>query len=393
MKKISLLLLVVLAVIFISGKAFAQNSCLNADFSAGDFSNWTGSTSDTAGIVAGTPNSLPSTIGQHTLMNATGTDPNTNGVLSVIPPGGLSSCRLGNDLSKSCISTEPVWAKLKYEIPVTASNCIFSYQYAVVLQDTSGFNTSSTEFTVRVLDVNGNVVDPVCGIYEVNLADNLSEFNKCIPASGVCSSSDTVLWKDWSTVSTDLSPYIGQNITIEFTAYDAEQNFGYAYISCFCGSLEFAQECVGTSDILTAPAGFVTYSWSPSTGLSSTNNQQVTLVNSNAYSGNEYSCTCTSIQGCVTIVQANINPCPVGIIEADSNMIFNILPNISSGIVTIESGNKGSIEIIGMGGNLITSFGIDKTKTKINLSFLQSGIYIIRYVSDNGFVVKKFIKE
>jgi len=103
MKKIVILLVFCLT-LFI-GKDFAQ--CVNADFSQGNFNGWTGSTGDNdynsyyniiPGIVLGIPNSPPSDSGRQTIMNMPGTDHNTGGLLSVLPPEGTSSARLGNEI-------------------------------------------------------------------------------------------------------------------------------------------------------------------------------------------------------------------------------------------------------------------------------------------------------
>lgn len=293
--------------LLLSCKSFSQ--CPNTDFSLGNFSNWTGSTYDginnIPGIVQGTPNSPPSNPGQHTIMNAPDTDPNTGGLLSVIPQGGTSSCRLGNDLCNACITT--AWgARLEYTFIVDPSNCIFTYQYAVVLQDPGGSHTITEcpKFTIYVLDTIGNVVDPVCGIFEVTASGGLPGFQTCLPASSVCEQSDSVVWKDWTAVGIDLSPYIGQNITIQFTASDCTLggHFGYAYISCSCGSSQITQQYVGNSVTLTAPAGFDSYSWSP--GGQTT--QSVTIIN--PVYGTVYTCQCTSMTGCLVTLYVTVEP-------------------------------------------------------------------------------------
>ncbi|HNW96895.1 MAG TPA: PKD domain-containing protein [Bacteroidales bacterium] len=253
----------------------SKAQCVNADFSLGDFTNWTGSTGENisgvysnlvAGIVAGTINSLPSTPGRQTIINAPGTDPNTQNLLSVLPPAWYS-CRLGNDLCSQCVGGNPQVERLQYTYNVNSSNSIFTYQYALVFQLPSDLNHDSTgmpKFTVEVLNQSGNLIDSVCGHYEISAAGTLQGFQKCKSLSTVCSPNDSVAWKDWTMQSFDLSDYINQNVTIQFTTYDCAQgeHFGYAYISCYCGSLELVQQNCGSSDIVTAPAGFTNYIWS-----------------------------------------------------------------------------------------------------------------------------------
>jgi hypothetical protein len=304
------LLLILLCLVLLTDKGFSQ--CPNSDFSMGNFTYWVGSFGDndygtyngiTPGFLVGTPNSPPSDPGQQTIMNIPGTDPNTGGLLSVIPPGGSSSCRLGNDLCYGCISTGSA-ARIEYSLAVTASNAIFTYQYAVILQDASGDHapTECPKFTIYVLDSVGNVVDPVCGIFEVTAASGLPGFQTTPATANVCSNDADVVWKDWTAVGIDLSSYIGHTIKIQFTSFDCALggHFGYAYISCSCGSLQITQQCSANADTLYAPAGFASYSWSP--GGETTQS----IVVDNPVNGTLYTCQCTSLTGCTVTIQSSI---------------------------------------------------------------------------------------
>jgi hypothetical protein len=278
----------------------AQNPCTNADFSMANFSNWTGSTglnsggnysSEVVGLNIGTINSLPSNSGQQTIMTTSAIDPNTGGGLNVLPPEGGYSCRLGNEITNYGAE------RLEYTVNVTSSNSIFSYQYAAVLEDPSHPISDQPKLTIYIKNSSGNVVGGVCGIMEVSAGAGTLGFQDATHAAD----GETTRWKDWTTVAVDLSPYIGQNITIEFTTYDCAQgaHFGYAYISCLCGSLEIAQECSGPNVVLTAPSGFAAYSWS--TG----DNTQIITIN-NPVNNSTVNCTCTSVLGCDMSLQTTL---------------------------------------------------------------------------------------
>jgi gliding motility-associated-like protein len=317
MKKIIVLLFFCL-VIFAS-KGHAQ--CVNADFSQGDFTNWVGSFGENntgvyspiSGMVIGTPNSLPSTAGQQTIMNQPGTDPNTGNVLSVIPPGGSSSCRLGNDQVSACTPSDnnnPEGAQLKYIFTVTPTNCIFTYQYAVVLQNPlSSPHTFAEEpkFTIYVLDSAGNQLGGSCGLYEVTAQTGLPGYTDTPALFTICSNSDDVLWKDWTAVGIDLSPWMGHHITVQFTTLDCSLggHFGYAYIACTCGAMQLSQSCSTTQDILAAPAGYAAYTWTP--GGATT---QFDTIH-NPVNGNTVTCLCTSVTGCDITLHLVINIQPV----------------------------------------------------------------------------------
>ena len=254
MKKISTFL------IFLMLSSISFSQCVNADFSLGNFTGWVGSTGDgkdtllngssaeiysniVAGIVQGTTNSLPSDTGQQTIINDTTlTDTNTAGGLKMTPKNGMS-CRLGNDLAYNCVSSQKSAARLEYTMAVTALNKFFTYQYALVLQDPSNAGHSPIEcpkFTFNVLNSTGTVIDS----NTIIASSNLPGFNTANAPSTVCDNSTNVIWKDWSSVSVDLSQYIGQNITLQFTTFDCTMgaHFGYAYISCYCGSTSSISE-------------------------------------------------------------------------------------------------------------------------------------------------------
>ena len=304
MKKLYIILL--LAIIGM-GRVYSQ--CVNADFSTGDFTNWTGSVGEhtstgndytvETGMVIGTPNAGPYTAGQQTIINVVGTDENTQGLLSVLPPGGGSCCRLGNaQVEASDGASYPQAAQLNYSMHVSSTSNIFTYQYAVVLQNPT-YHTAIQEpkFTIYVLDSAGNQIGGNCGEYVVVASSGIPGYNSCPPSSSAYES-DSVLWKDWTTVGVDLSPYINHNVIIQFTSFDCTPggHFGYAYISCYCGTLPLLQQCTAHSDTLTAPAGFAAYSWTSPYWTGSQTTQSVVI--SNPVNGDTVSCVCTAVTGC-----------------------------------------------------------------------------------------------
>lgn len=287
----------------LSAKIYPQ--CFNADFSNADFTNWIGTTGENSGgsfnnqvigINQGTTNSLPTDAGQQTIINQGYYDPNTNNLLWTIPPGGTSCARLGNE------NTNYGAERLAYTINVNASNIVFTYQYAVVLEDPGHVVTDQPKFTIYVLDSLQHVFDPTCGEYEVSSSAGITGWQDATHAAD----GEPDHWKDWTTVGVDLSAYMGHPVTILFTTYDCAEgaHFGYAYIACHCGSLTLQQLCTGTQDILSAPAGFASYSWS--TGGSG----QTETIN-NPVNGTTVTCTCTSVQGCTMSLSLVLNVQPV----------------------------------------------------------------------------------
>jgi gliding motility-associated-like protein len=242
----TIMFIVVMAMALASiNHVFAQNGCPNADFSQNNFSNWTGFTGDywnpaqATGIVNG----------RHTIMTGTGTDPNSCGGLPLVPPGSTFSARLGN--SNWGAEAE----RLRYTLVVDNSNAFFTYKYAVVFEQAGHGPADQPKFDLRILNASNQVIDPTCAQYSVYEQ----------PGGGFVTCS-FYRYKPWTTVGLDLSAYIGQTITIEFTTYDCAQygHFGYAYVAASCGPLQLdVSYCPGSnSAILEAPLGFATYNWS-----------------------------------------------------------------------------------------------------------------------------------
>ncbi len=265
------------------------SSCTNADFELNSFVNWNATTgwccpvnSTVPGIVAG----------RHTIMTGPGTDPNTNGAVTVVAPGGQYSARLGNDN----IGAEA--EQLSYQINVDTSNALFIYRYAVVLEDPNHTPQEQPRFEIRVYDQNGLAVG--CGTYNVYASAGIPGFVTIVNSFG-----STIHYKDWTTVGIDLSPYIGQMVTIEFSTGDCALggHFGYAYVDCYCSPLKILTDfCSGANaTTLTAPIGFESYAWN--TGDTT---QSITVVN--AIVGTQYQCTMTSVTGCTITLTAILTP-------------------------------------------------------------------------------------
>jgi gliding motility-associated-like protein len=255
------------------------SSCVNADFELGNFGNWTATTGTCCPINSTSPGIVN---GRHTIMTGTGTDPNTNGAISVVAPGGLFSARLGND------NTGSQAEQLSYQINVDSTNALFIYRYAVVLEDPSHTAQQQPRFEIRVYDSNGIAVG--CGTYNVYASAGIPGFVSLVNQFG-----NFVRYQNWTTVGLDLSPYIGQTVTIEFSTGDCKLggHYGYAYVDCYCSPFKIQSDfCIGSSaTTLTAPIGFASYQWS-------TGDTTQTIVIPNATVGNQYQCTMTSVTGC-----------------------------------------------------------------------------------------------
>lgn len=261
------------------------SSCVNADFEQNSFVNWVGTTGTCCPVNSITPGIV---TGRHEIMSGPGTDPNTNGAITVVAPGGLYSARLGNDNAGAQAE------QLRYQVSVDSTNALFIYRYAVVLEDPSHSPLAQPRFEIRVYDQNGTSIG--CGTYNVVASAGIPGFVTITNSFG-----RIIQYKDWTTVGIDLLPYFGQNITIEFSTGDCAYgaHFGYAYVDCYCSPLQILSDFCSGSGVTTlaAPIGFESYLWS-------TGDTTPSITINNPIVGTQYQCTMTSVTGCTITLTA-----------------------------------------------------------------------------------------
>ncbi len=276
----------------------AQPSCANINFNTNSFLGWFGTTglSTTSSIGSPTPNynstALGIVNGRHTIMSA-GNDP-CGGFPRVDPLGGPFSVRLGNN------DVNAQAEQLRQTFMVSASNSSFTYRYAVVFED-PGHNSNDQPFFRAILrDQDENII--TCSDFIVSSAGNLPGFFNSTTCSGV-------IYKPWSTVNVDLTNYIGQNVTAEFTTGDCSQgaHYGYAYIDANCAPslLQALPDtiCIGESVVLTVPPGYQSYTWLP--GNQTSPSITVTPIVSTTYQLN-----LVAFNGCIVSIQIPITVIP-----------------------------------------------------------------------------------
>jgi gliding motility-associated-like protein len=260
--------------------------CVNMDFEDGDLNGWTLSVGEADGsVVYSYVNDVPAGPGPNHQIFGGGVDPVVG--IPRVNPGGAFSVRLGNGAVNGAGA-----ARMSQSFLVDATNYFFTYSYAVVFQNPDGHTAEERPyFTVRVFDEFGGNID--CGEYSV-YADPLN-------ATDYQSIGD-VLYKDWTMVFTNLSAFIGQNVTIEFTTGDCSLggHYGYAYLDASCGLQDITateyEICPGETSILTAPDGIGSYLWS--TGETT---QSITV---NA--GGNYTCLLTPLQGAACSIMLDV---------------------------------------------------------------------------------------
>jgi len=112
---------------------------------------------------------------------------------------------------------------------VDSENSNFAIHYAAVIQDGGHPDNIQPFFSIEVLDQNNVEIDS-------------AHYIVTVPYPGFIQSSagTSVYYKPWTHFNVNLRNYIGQNVTVRFTASDCEHtqngaHFAYAYFDCACG--------------------------------------------------------------------------------------------------------------------------------------------------------------
>lgn len=186
---------------------------------------------------------------------------NYGGFPVVAPDGGSYSLLLNDNHggSKVMVAGTNTFALIP-------NNSSLTFRFAAVLQD--GGHTDSTKpyffIWIRGYSNSGSLWSE---FYDTNIH---------LPAMQTSSVDSTVHYVPWTTVTIDLSPYVGDNYTCNATVYVNDCNdslhFGYAYIDAAANLYNITANPIcttGNSTTLYGPPGMASYNWSgPVTGTS-----------------------------------------------------------------------------------------------------------------------------
>jgi len=316
------------------------SGCTNPGFETGDYTDWTGyigvnNNSDSAVtlVTAGITNNTlgidaPETsCSMFTLVNAAaGNDP--YGGFAMLDPlaiGGAYSLRLGGEnanLRSGSTCTGPFGLaapgeSIQQSFVVTAANAMFTYNYAVVLVQVSNGHTPAQcpYFRAEVLDQNGKPI-PCLQYYVESVGSGVPPG---MAVSALTSNGQPVYYANWAANTLNLKNYIGQTITVRFSAAGCVPggHWGYAYVDASCSAIQVIaaspEVCLGGTNTLTAPGAGATgtYSWTtvPPGGpgiIGSSTGQTVTINASGTYE-----VTVTQAPGCFYTIDTTLTFYPV----------------------------------------------------------------------------------
>jgi gliding motility-associated-like protein len=278
--------------------------CSNTDFEFGNFVTWRGM----LGKCCGDSNFIYGMIPERQkIVSIPGFDSYSNNTVTQLAPNsGHFTARLGNYF----VGGES--EKLVKSFLITPDNANFTYQYAVFLEDPPGHShIKKPKFQVDIFDENHQLLPDQCAHYEVTAG----------PETDSWVHNGLVRYKDWSTVSVDLTTYLGQTITVEFKTEDCGLlgHFGYAYIDAYCGPMTIAVNdfCENADSIsISAPVGYDSYLWHPGGDTSRT----ITIVT--PIDGDSISVTMQNEMGCNSSLTHIFHslPKPIPIISNDTTI-------------------------------------------------------------------------
>ncbi|MGI8634444.1 MAG: hypothetical protein ACR2KZ_03475, partial [Segetibacter sp.] len=246
----------------ISHSSIAQSCPYNIDFEKGNFDGWTcytGTTSAVGGqnVISIYPSGGP-IYGHHTMYGKNaGVDP-YGGFPINCPNGSGYSIKLGSTQAGG----EAEGVSYEFTIPANDNSYSLMYNYAVVFQSPNHREYEQPRMEIEITNVTDNTTISCASFSFIAVGTSLPGFQASSAAD-----TTTVLYKDWSPVSVDLSGNAGKTVRLFFKTADCtfRRHFGYAYIdvNSECnGNFVGATYCPDDTAInVTAPYGYAGYTW------------------------------------------------------------------------------------------------------------------------------------
>lgn len=332
----------------LSGNASIQTTaCNNEDFEQGNFNGWNVS-SNAPYLIKPTPFTDP----------IVGLVPNS-------PLGGTQVAQL-NDLAGGYRTTT-----ISKTFVVGASNTFFQIAFIAILQDPGHPCDCQPKFTLQV-SVGGNTLG--CPNFNI-VAGPCSNYGcpQWINAGG------TFYNPTWQVATLDLTPYVGQSVTITISAIDCcwGGHGGMVYVDALCGDNTITNQVLnncGPTATVTALPMQGNYNWNGPSGSGISN-----------YTGATFT---TNVPGTYTLTISGPCYCAPLVKTVQVNMIplpltgFNTTKNCRTFTITNTGDPAPSVQSYTITGGIPSTF--TTTATSSTVSFNDGGIYTIYQQIDNG---------
>lgn len=196
------------------------------------------------------------------------------------------------------------------------------------------------------------------------------------------------------------SPNSNTNAVVSFVIYEVDQNTGIptgllwesdTFNTDIPGSAIYTKQINTPISISSGNAIFIGVKESSNTdnmAIGANLDAYIPGIGFGLYEGTWYETSDLGVQGLVSIM-ANFGetaPNSVSQIEHGNFMVF---PNPTTGIITLDGIDKGTLNVLSMDGKILKTMSINNLNSTVNLSDLKEGIYLLQLIDENETKVSK----
>ena len=322
-------------------------ACNNEDFEQGDFNGWN--------VISSAPYLIKTTPFNDPIVGTVGPS----------PLGGTQIAQL-NDLAGGFRTTT-----ISKTFVVTSSNTFFQVAFLAILQDPGHSCSCQPKFTLQV-SVNGSNL----GCPNFNIVAGPCSNYGCPQWQ---SAGGTVYNPTWQVATLDLTPYMGQSVTITIAAIDCcwGGHGGMAYVDALCGDYTVTNQVLnncGPTATVTALPMQGNYNWNGPSGSGISNYTGATFTTNVP---GTYTLTISGPCYCAPLiktVQVNLIPLPLTGFTTSKNCRTFTITNTGDPAPSVQSYTI-------TGGTPSTFTTTSPTST---VTFANGGNYTIYQMIDNG---------
>jgi gliding motility-associated-like protein len=307
----------------------------------------------------------PVITGVYPIYSVFGNTPNNGNSVNPSIPNmlGTNFIRINTNINNYTI------AKLSKTFLVTSNNALFQFAFISVFStghtccDAGAFqinlyNASAVPAPTLIACPNFSVSAPSTQCAQAGT--NLPQYYNAPSGTPFVSCGGCLVYNKWKISTLDLTPYIGQNITIDVVATDctASGHYGYVYFDAQCGPMTVIGNgnpfAAGTSSIvlptcgatgasIVAPSGLGPYSWAgPGVGPPFTTPALTNQTYTTNISGN-YTLTMSppgSCQPIIRVITVSITPAPqvvASVVQAPCGGTIAVASCVTAGSASVAS--------------------------------------------------------
>lgn len=221
------------------------------------------------------------------------------------------------------------------------------------------------------------------------VVDAGSDLNVCLGSSITLKGegADSYLWNNGVIDDVAFEPTMTNTYIVTGTSSNGCQDIDTMIMTVY----EFITDITVSGDVILIgnPGDGVSYQW-----YNCTSNQIIPGETGQAYLATEngtYSVIisngdCTDTTNCVTIST-------VGISEHTMENLVSVYPNPSNGNFVVRASINTDLEITDLNGRMVKQLHLNTTETEVELTMEQRGVYLLKFMKDGQFAVKRIVVQ